>query len=239
MALAAAVALGASSPTVMGQTQITPLKGTGQTETVVSTQGALTTVTTQSLRDGNAFSTYSNFTVGQGEQVRMQVPQGANWWVNIIRDAKVRVDGRLETRLASGQIGGNFLFIDSHGFAVGPQGQIDTGRLSFAAPSTTFVDGLLGSMHGGGLSGASVAQVLRGDFERSATGSVSIQGRIQAAQGVTLMAGHGGTDTHAVNVSGQVVVNGRVAGSAVNLGDLKSLTPLHWWRPRRRRPCAC
>jgi hypothetical protein len=226
MALAAAVALGATSPMVLGQTVITPLKGTGQTNTVVSTQGNQTTVSTQSLRDGNAFSTYSNFAVGQGDQVKMLVPQGANWWVNIVRDAQVRVDGRLESRLANGNIGGNLLFIDSHGFAVGPQGQIDTGRLSFAAPSTTFVDGLLGSMQNGGLSGATVNKVLGGEFDRSATGTVNIQGRVNAAEGVSLMAGYGGTDTHAVNVSGQVVVNGRVAGSAVNLGDLKSLAPM-------------
>jgi len=226
LALAAAVALGAVSPMVMGQTVITPLQGAGQTNTVVSTQGKQTTITTQSLRDGNAFSTYSNFVVGQGDQVKMLVPQNANWWVNIVRDAQVRVDGRLESRLANGQIGGNLLFIDSHGFAVGPKGQIDTGRLTFAAPSTAFVDGLLGSIQNGGLSGASVGSVLGGQFERSATGSVNIQGRINAAEGLTLMAGHGGTDTHAVTVSGQVVVNGRVAGSAVNLGDLKSLTPL-------------
>lgn len=226
MALAAAVALGAASPMVFGQTVITPLKGTGQTNTVVSTQGNQTTVTTQSLRDGNAFSTYSNFAVGQGDQVKMLVPQGANWWVNIVRDAQVRVDGRLESRLANGNIGGNLLFIDSHGFAVGPKGQIDTGRLGFAAPSTAFVDGLLNNIQNGGLSGATVNKVLGGDFDRSATGSVNIQGRVNAAEGVSLMAGYGGTDTHAVNVSGQVVVNGRVAGSAVNLGDLKSLAPM-------------
>ena len=118
LALAAAVALGASSPMVLGQTVITPLKGVGQTQTVVSTQGNQTTVTTQSLRDGNAFSTYSNFTVGQGDQVKMLVPKDANWWVNIVRDAQVRVDGRLESRLANGSIGGNLLFIDSHGFAI-------------------------------------------------------------------------------------------------------------------------
>ena len=93
--------------------------------TVVSTQGNQTTVSTQSLRDGNAFSTYSNFAVGQGDQVKMLVPKDANWWVNIVRDAQVRVDGRLESRLANGNIGGNLLFIDSHGFAVGPKGQID------------------------------------------------------------------------------------------------------------------
>ena len=226
MALAAAVALGASSPMVLGQTLITPLKGSGQTNTVVSTQGNQTTVTTQSLRDGNAFSTYSNFAVGQGDQVKMLVPKDANWWVNIVRDAQVRVDGRLESRLTNGNIGGNLLFIDSHGFAVGPKGQIDTGRLSFAAPSTAFVDGLLNSIQNGGLSSATVNKVLGGDFDRSATGSVNIQGRVNAAEGVSLMAGYGGTDTHAVNVSGQVVVNGRVAGSAVNLGDLKSLAPM-------------
>ena len=226
MALAAAVALGAASPMVLGQTVITPLSGAGQTSTVVSTQGKQTTVTTQSLRDGNAFSTYSNFSVGQGDQVKMLVPQGANWWVNIVRDAQVRVDGRLESRLANGNIGGNLLFIDSHGFAVGPQGQIDTGRLSFAAPSTAFVDGLLNNIQSGGLSGATVNKVLGGEFDRSATGAVNIQGRVNAAEGVTLMAGYGGSGTHAVNVTGQVVVNGRVAGSAVNLGDLKSLAPM-------------
>jgi hypothetical protein len=226
LALAAAVALGAVSPMVLGQTVITPLKGAGQTNTVVSTQGKQTTITTQSLRDGNAFSTYSNFAVGQGDQVKMLVPKDANWWVNIVRDAQVRVDGRLESRLANGSIGGNLLFIDSHGFAVGPQGQIDAGRLVFAAPSTAYVDGLLSSLQNGGLSGATVGQVLGGQFDRSATGSVNIQGRINAAEGLTIMAGHGGTDTHAVTVSGQVVVNGRMAGSAVNLGDLKSLMPL-------------
>lgn len=226
MALAAAVALGAASPMVLGQTVITPLSGAAQTQTVVSTQGQQTTVTTQSLRDGNAFSTYSKFAVGQGDQVKMLVPQGANWWINIVRDAQVRVDGRLESRLANGNIGGNLLFIDSHGFAVGPQGQIDTGRLSFAAPSTAFVDGLLSSIQNGGLSGATVNKVLGGEFDRSATGAVNIEGRVNAAEGVSLMAGYGGTSSHAVNVSGQVVVNGRVAGSAVNLGDLKSLAPM-------------
>jgi len=88
------------------------------------------------------------------------------------------------------------------------------------------VDGLLSSIQNGGLSGATVSNVLGGQFDRSATGSVNIQGRINAAEGLSIMAGHGGTDTHAVTVSGQVVVNGRVAGSAVNLGDLKSLMPM-------------
>ncbi|MBS3998596.1 MAG: leukotoxin LktA family filamentous adhesin, partial [Hydrogenophaga sp.] len=224
LALAAAVALGSPAPWVMAQTVITPLQGAGQTATVVSTQGNQTTVSTQSLRDGNAFSTYSRFQVGQGDVVQLAVPQGANWWVNIVRDQRVRVDGRLESRLLDGRIGGNILFVDSHGFAVGPSGQVDVGRLTFAAPSTTFVDGLLAG--GGLMSGAAVGGLLAGQFERSATGAVDIRGRVSARDGVSLMAGHGADAQRAVSITGQVVVQGRVAGSAVNLGDLKSLTPL-------------
>ncbi|MDB5937651.1 MAG: hypothetical protein JWP77_15, partial [Polaromonas sp.] len=224
LALAAAVALGATGPVVQAQTVITPLTGAGQTATVVTSQGNQTVVNTQSLRDGNAFSTYSAFQVGQGDTVKLAVPQGANWWVNIVRDSRVRVDGRLESRLTDGRIGGNILFVDSHGFAVGPTGQVDVGRLTFAAPSTTFVDALLAG--GGVLSGAAVAGLLTGQFERSANGAVDIQGRVMAQDGVNLMAGAGGGAARAVSITGQVVVQGRAAGSAVNLGDLKTLAPL-------------
>src|SRR5690606_17224766 len=166
-------------------------------------------VSTQSLRDGNAFSTYSAFQVGRGDTVKMAVPSGANWWVNIVRDARVRVDGLLESRLTNGSIGGNIMFIDSHGFGVGPTGQVNVGRLSFAAPSTAFVDGLLAG--GGVLSGAAVSGLLAGQFERSATGVVDIQGGITALDGVSLMAGAGGVVGPAVSITGQVVVQGRAA----------------------------
>lgn len=224
LALAAAVALGATGPVVNAQTVITPLTGAGQTATVVSTQGNQTVVTTQSLRDGNAFSTYSGFQVGQGDTVKLAMPKDANWWVHIVRDSRVRVDGLLESRLTNGSIGGNIMFVDSHGFAVGPTGQVNVGRLTFAAPSTSFVDGLLAG--GGVLSGASVSGLLAGQFERSATGAVDIQGGISAQDGVSLMAGFGSGASSAVSITGQVMVQGRAAGSAVNLGDLKSLAPL-------------
>jgi hypothetical protein len=224
LALAAAAALGATGPVVHAQTVITPITGTGQTETVVSTQGSQSVISTQSLRDGNAFSTYSAFQVGRGDTVQLAVPQGANWWVNIVRDQRVRVDGLLESRLSGGGIGGNIMFIDSHGFAVGPSGRVNVGRLSFAAPSTAFVDALLDG--GGVLSGAAVNGVLAGNFARSSTGAVDIQGRITAQDGVSLMAGAGAGANHSVSISGQVTVQGRAAGSAVNLGNLKSLAPL-------------
>ena len=209
---------------VLGQTVIIPLKGVGQTDTVVTQQGPLTQIHAGTLKNGNAYSTYSAFQVGAGDTARLNVPQGINWWVNIVKDSRVRVDGLLESRLRDGSIGGNILFVDSHGLTVGPAGQIDVGRLVFAAPSTAYVDRLLGADDP--WNGAAISPLLAGQFERSATGSVDIQGRIHARDGISLMAGAGQDADRAVRISGQLVVDGRVAGAAVNLGDLKSLAPL-------------
>lgn len=225
LALAALTALGAAAPMVSGQTVIVPIgSGAGATQTVVSRQGNQHQISTATLRDGNAFSTYSQFQVGSGDVATLRMPQGANWWVNIVRDSRLRVDGTLESRISNGAIGGNVLFVDSHGMAVGPQGLINVGRFAFAAPSTAYVDRLL--QGGDAWSGASVSQVLSGQFDRSVTGVVDIEGRIQAIDGVSIMAGAGEGSPYAVRIPGAIVVQGRVAGSRVNLGDLKSLTPL-------------
>ena len=229
--LAAAVSLGAGVPWAVAQTTngtvITTLSGSAATQTLInSPQVGLKTVTTTTLRDGNAFNNFSQFQVGNGDTVKLVVPTGANWLVNVVRDGRVQVDGVLQSRLGSdaGAVGGNLLFIDRHGFGVGPNGRIDTGRLSFAAPSTTFVDAMLAS--GPGLSANQVTGILSGQFERSSTGSVRIEGEINARDGVQIMAGQGQDAAQAVSVTGRVVVGGRAAGSAVNLGDLRSLNPV-------------
>ncbi|PUE20245.1 leukotoxin LktA family filamentous adhesin [Limnohabitans sp. WS1] len=229
--LAAAVSLGAGVPWAVAQTTngtvITTLSGSAATQTLVnSPQVGLKTVTTTTLRDGNAFNNFSRFQVGNGDTVQLVVPTGANWLVNVVRDGRVQVDGVLQSRLGSdaGAVGGNLLFIDRHGFGVGPNGRIDTGRLTFAAPSTTFVDAMLAS--GPGLSANQVTGILSGQFERSSTGSVRIDGEINARDGVQIMAGQGQDAAQAVVVNGRVMVGGRAAGSAVNLGDLRSLNPV-------------
>ena len=209
--LAAAVSLGAGVPWAVAQTSgatvITTLSGSAATQTLVnSPQVGLKTVTTTTLRDGNAFNNFSQFQVGNGDTVQLVVPTGANWLVNVVRDGRVQVDGVLQTRLGSdaGAVGGNLLFIDRHGFGVGPNGRIDTGRLTFAAPSTTFVDAMLAS--GPGLSANQVTGILSGQFERSNTGSVRIEGEINARDGVQIMAGQGQDAAQAVSVTGRVVV---------------------------------
>ena len=225
LSLAAALALGAQVPWVAAQTVITPLQGSAATQTVVTNvQPGVHSVTTATLRDGNAFNHLSQLQVGGGDTVGMVVPQGANWLVNVVRDGRIQVNGRLQGRLESGAVGGNLLFIDSHGFAVGPGGRVDAGRLVFAAPSSSFVDRLLGE--GAGLSAGSVSGVLRGKFDRSSTGAVQIAGQVHAEDGVQIMAGEGAGSAQAVSVSGKISVSGRRGGPAVNVGDVRTLQPL-------------
>jgi hypothetical protein len=183
-------------------------------------------MTTASLRDGNALNHFSLFQVGTGDLVKMVVPTGPNRLVNVVRDWRVQIDGTLQSRLGTDKraVGGNLLFIDSRGFAVGPNGRVDTGRLTFAAPSTTFVDAMLAS--GPGVSANRVTGILSGQFDRSSTGAVQIDGEVHARDGMQIMAGQGQSAAHAVLVHGRIVVDGRRAGSAVNLGDLRSLTPV-------------
>ena len=223
--LAAALALGAHWPWAGAQTIVTPIQGAGATQTVVSSsQPGVHTVTTGTLRDGNAFNHLSMLQVGQGDTVGLVVPTGANWLVNVVRDARVQVDGLLQGRLADGSLGGNLLLIDSHGFAVGPSGRVSGGQLVFAAPSTAFVDSLLAD--GAGVSSARVNGVLSGQFDRSATGAVQIDGEVHATQGVQIMAGAGAGALAAVSVGGRIQLEGQRAGAAVNLGDLRALAPV-------------
>ena len=227
--LAAAVALGAPWPWALAQTstQITPLTGAAATQTVVGrSQTGAYTVTTATLRDGNAFNNFSQFTVGAGDKVGLVVPTGANWLVNVVRDGRVQVDGLLQGRLGSadGSVGGNILMIDRYGFGVGASGRIDAGRLVLAAPSATFVDSLLTT--GTGMAAASVNAVLSGQFERSNTGAVQIDGEIRTTQGVQIMAGQGEGSAQAVTVNGLVRIEGRPTGAAVNLGDLRGISPV-------------
>ena len=146
--LAAAVSLGAGVPWAVAQTTngtvITTLSGSAATQTLVnSPQVGLKTVTTTTLRDGNAFNNFSQFQVGNGDTVKLVVPTGANWLVNVVRDGRVQVDGVLQSRLGSdaGAVGGrgsgSGLGGGAGGSSVGSTGTTSTGTTARRCSSTS------------------------------------------------------------------------------------------------------
>ena len=84
----------------------------------LQTSGSVTNVTTSTVSGNNAFNSFSQFGVGQGNTVNLQLPTGTQNLVNIVRDAPAYVNGTLNSYM-NGAIGGNVYFADPKGFVVG------------------------------------------------------------------------------------------------------------------------
>ncbi|MEH2493083.1 leukotoxin LktA family filamentous adhesin [Bradyrhizobium sp. AZCC 2230] len=155
----------------------------GRTGTALHTSGSVTNVTTSTVAGANAFNSFSQFSVGQGNTVNLQLPTGTQNLVNIVRDAPVYVNGTLNSYM-NGAIGGNVYFADPKGFIVGRSGTVNTGSLNVSTPTREFTDSLIGP--GGAINGTAVGNLMAGSFPVSPDGNVRIYGRINAIDGVRL-----------------------------------------------------
>ena len=155
----------------------------GRTATNLQTSGNVTNVTTSTVSGPNAFNSFSQFGVGQGNTVNLQLPSGTQNLINVVRDAPAYVNGTLNS-YANGTIGGNVYFADPQGFVVGPSGTVNVGSLNVSTPTREFTDKLIGAQ--GQINGSAVNGLLNGSFPISPDGNVRILGRINAADGVRL-----------------------------------------------------
>ena len=155
----------------------------GRTATSVQTQGNVTSVTTSTVSGPNAFNSFSQFGVGQGNTVNLYTPNGAQNLINVVRDAPAYVNGTLNS-YANGKIGGNVYFADPYGFVVGKSGTVNVGSLNVSTPSKGFTDSIIGA--NGAINGGAVSNLMSGSFPISPDGNIRILGRINAEDGVRL-----------------------------------------------------
>lgn len=155
----------------------------GRTGTSLQTSGSVTNVTTSTVSGNNAFNSFSQFSVGQGNTVNLQLPTGTQNLVNIVRDAPVYVNGTLNSYM-NGAIGGNVYFADPKGFVVGRSGVVNVGSLNVSTPTREFTDSLIGP--GGAINGTAVGNLMAGSFPVSPDGNIRIYGRVNAQDGVRL-----------------------------------------------------
>ncbi|WP_426609924.1 leukotoxin LktA family filamentous adhesin [Bradyrhizobium sp. McL0616] len=155
----------------------------GRTGTSLQSSGGVTNVTTSTVSGNSAFNSFSQFSVGQGNTVNLQLPNGTQNLVNIVRDAPVYVNGTLNSYM-NGAIGGNVYFADPKGFVVGRSGTVNTGSLNVSTPTREFTDSLIGP--GGAINGTAVGNLMAGSFPVSPDGNIRIYGRVNAIDGVRL-----------------------------------------------------
>ncbi|UEM16076.1 leukotoxin LktA family filamentous adhesin [Bradyrhizobium barranii subsp. barranii] len=155
----------------------------GRTGTSLQTSGSVTNVTTSTISGNNAFNSFSQFSVGRGNTVNLQLPTGTQNLVNIVRDAPVYVNGTLNSYM-NGAIGGNVYFADPKGFVVGRSGTVNVGSLNVSTPTREFTDSLIGA--GGQINQSAVGNLMAGSFPVSPDGNIRIYGRVNAQDGVRL-----------------------------------------------------
>ncbi|TVT46933.1 MAG: leukotoxin LktA family filamentous adhesin [Denitromonas halophila] len=215
----------------------------GRTATTLTQAGAVTDITTATVRGNNAFNSFSRFNIGSGQTVNLHLPQQTANLLNLVRNERSQIDGVMNA-YKDGRIGGNVFFFNPHGMVVGAQGQINVGSLTVATPTPAYMERLIGP--GGAIDDAAVDQALRGEIPLSESGLITVKGSVKAARAVQLAAANvsivggarieAGAAAHAgfgalVNIDGleagaQMLQDGDtvriVAADAVNIAGLVS-----------------
>lgn len=182
----------------------------GRTQTSVSTSGAVSDVHTASTSGANAFNSFHRFNVDAGTTANLHLPAGSANLINIVRDQRTDIYGMLNA-VQDGRIGGNVFFANPHGFVVGASGIVNVGSLAVATPTQQFVDTFFVAPDTP--DDAAVVQLLSGAAPRGGSGLISIQGRVNAAEGVALSAG-------SINVGGAIFSGARFLGSLPDFSDV-------------------
>ena len=155
----------------------------GRTATTLTQAGAVTDITTATVKGNNAFNSFTRFNIGLGQTVNLHVPREAANLLNLVRNERSQIDGVMNA-YKDGRIGGNVFFFNPHGMVVGAQGQINVGSLTVATPTPAFMERLIGP--GGVIDDAAVDQALRGEIPLSETGLITVKGSVKAARAVQL-----------------------------------------------------
>ena len=155
----------------------------GRTATQVTTSGRVTDITTATIRGGNAFNSFSQFTLGAGNTVNLFVPNGASTLINLVTSAPAIINGILNS-YQNGAIGGNVYFADPYGMIVGAAGELNVGAITAGTPTAAFMGQLMSPT--GAIDAGATATLLAGTEPISPDGSILIRGRVNATSGVTL-----------------------------------------------------
>lgn len=156
----------------------------GRTATSVVTNGAVGTVTTNTISGTNAFNSFSRFQIGRGGTGNLVLPNGTSNLINLINSNDPAVINGVMNSYKDGKIGGNVYFAAPGGFVVGSSGTVNVGSLNVTTPTREFVDGVVSKS--GQINQGAVDNLLAGTVPISPGGNIRIRGRVNALDAVRL-----------------------------------------------------
>ena len=179
--------------------------------TVTTTGTNVQQVVNNHATGGVAVNVFNHFIVGDGHTVNLQVPTGSKL-VNIVRSSRPQVWGVLNA-YQNGTLGGDVTFASADGFLVGSTGVVNVGKLTLRTPSQTDIDDFVSG-------NKPIGDLATGTYSLSASGLVTIQGKVNTRDGVVIDADQVSVDTTGVITAGNAKSASYVSDAAVNTGDL-------------------
>jgi len=181
----------------------------GRTDTRLQINGNLTDVRTNTIRGDKAFNSFDRFDVHRGNTVNLHLPGNTDHLLNLVHGKRSDIHGILNS-YKNGGIGGNVYFANPFGVVIGQSGQVNVGSLHLSTPSRDFMDRLF---EGGDIRDQAVSQLMEGQVPVSRDGLISVQGVINALEGVTIR----GFD---VSAAGLIRSGALLESGAVDIADV-------------------
>ena len=159
----------------------------GKTQTQVVRNGNVTSVTTATVKNNSGFNAFSEFDIDAGNTVNLYLPGQTDKLINLVYDKRSDIHGVLNS-IKDGSIGGDIYFANPYGLLVGESGVINVGSFTATTPSHAWMERFFDE--GSEPSALAVAELLNGNVPISASGLISIKGRINALDDIRLEAGN-------------------------------------------------
>ena len=174
------------TPLLVGQSLHVVPDGRTQTTVTSNVAGTQTTVHTNTIRGTTGYNSFERFNVPGGNTTNLYVPDGAKSLVNLVHKERSQIDGVLNS-YKNGQIGGNVFFLNPHGIIIGQSGVVNVGSLHLQTPTHDYMNQLLNEH--GQISAVHEQMLFDGKVPISPSGLISVQGKINAVEGINLSAG--------------------------------------------------
>ncbi|MGD9581100.1 MAG: leukotoxin LktA family filamentous adhesin [Vampirovibrionia bacterium] len=155
----------------------------GKTQTTITNNENISTITTKTVENNNAFNSFSKFNVDENKVVNLVFPENVENLINIIHDEATVINGILNS-IKNNNIGGHIFLVNPHGIIIGQNGTINTGMLTAVTPTVDFVDNFFDTE--GNLNNDSVISLVNNDVPINQNAQIIINGKIKASENVVL-----------------------------------------------------
>lgn len=188
----------------------------GNTHTNLSINKNTTNVITETIKNHNAFNSFSKFNVDNGKIVNLVVPKNSQNLINLIHSETSNINGILNS-LKNNHIGGNVFLVNPYGVTIGAKGIINVGSLTTITPTKDFMNNFFTSA--GNPDDTSVNTLINGELPINSNASLINNGQINTIESFK-------SNTGSFFNTGDINTSAVFKETDIDVGDVVNINPL-------------